>query len=105
MSKNDDILDALCLLIQILDDRGVIDVVDLIEKLKVEEVSIVVAKKNMRYEEIAGYLKRGIHVFIEGSRQKMSYAKKRLSELGVQIKYTRAVYGGKAGYLISPANL
>jgi len=104
MSKNRCVLDALKILILILDDMGVIDVHELIEELGVVETSVVVAKKNSRYEEVAEYLKKGMSVFIEGGRQRMHYAKKRLNELGIQVRYTKAIYEGKIGYLITPAN-
>lgn len=104
MSKNEEVLDALRNLIWTLDRTGVIDMVDLVEELGVREMDVVVitARKDVNYEKVASYMDNFGQVFLEASRQKISYAIQRLEEItGNKIEKIPAKWGNKNGYILS----
>lgn len=104
MSKNSGILDQLINLINSLDDNGIIELPELLNRLKYVETDIafVEFRKNINYQQVAKYLKKTDCVFLAISRKRAWYAREKLKEITKKdIEYVKVTFGDKSGYLFS----
>lgn len=104
MSKN--VIDALVEFIMRLDEDGIIEVEELIDRIPVQESVVMVLrpkKRNYSAEEIVAALMRVDKVFLPeiDSRQKIWYLKERVEEIsGMKASYREAWFGNEKGYVI-----
>jgi len=104
MSKNRNVLDLLADLIKLLDETGVLELPELLDKLKYVETDIAAVefRKNIDYRQVAKYLDKIGCVFLAINRKRAWYARNKLKEItGRDIEYVKAIFGDKSGYLFS----
>jgi hypothetical protein len=104
MSKNNRVLDQLVKLINALDDNNIIELPDLLERLRFTETSIGVVefRKNINYKQVAKYLDKVECVFLAINRKRAWYACEQLMKItNRKIEYVKVIFNNKQGYLFS----
>ena len=102
MSNEDELLDILTKEILFLEDRGLLKVEDLIDRLGGFGATVACIRKTKKidYQKVAEYMEKVDFVFLPVERKTASYAKARLESItGKTIVATMSRHENEHGYL------